>query len=95
VDLLPLSTLKPSCSRRALAAHISGESRFNLSSNFFAHSVESTSDFGGSLAGDGEIGTVIGVQTFLGDAESAGTACTVFEGEDVVAAPDEEAATDL
>jgi hypothetical protein len=73
----------------------SGESRFNLSSNFFAHSVESTSDFGGSLAGDGEIGTVIGVQTFLGDAESAGTACTVFEGEDVVAAPDEEAATDL
>ena len=50
------------------------------------------------LARDGEIGTVIGVQTFLGDAESAGVACTVFESEDgarVVAAPDEEEATDL
>ena len=57
------------------------------------------SDFGGSLAEDGEIGTVIGVQTFLGDAESARAACTVFEGEAgawVVAVPDEEAAaTDL
>ena len=51
------------------------------------------------LARDGEIGTVIGVQTFLGDAESARAPCTVFEGEDgawVVATPDEEAAaTDL
>jgi hypothetical protein len=78
---------------------MSGESWFNLSSNFFAHSVESTSVFGGSLAGDGETGTVIGVQTFLSDAESAEAACTVFEGENgarIVAAPDEEvAATDL
>jgi hypothetical protein len=44
------------------------------------------------LARDGEIGTVIGVQTFLGDAESAGAAGTVFKAEDgarVVGAPDE------
>jgi hypothetical protein len=35
--------------------------------------------FAGSSTGDAEIGTVIGVQ---GDAERAGAACTVFEGED-------------
>jgi hypothetical protein len=72
---------------------------FNLNSNFFAQSLAalpacSVAVFGGSVAGDGEIGTVIGVHGLLGDAEAAG-ARTVFDddaGTRGVAHPNEETA---
>lgn len=86
-DLLPLSTLKPSCTRRALAADISAGSGFNFSSSFVAQSLaprpaSSAAAVGGSLAADGVRGTVIGVHALLADAEPAGAACTCFGGDD-------------
>jgi hypothetical protein len=98
---LPLSTLNPSCSRRALAADISGESWFNFSSNFITQSLAarpacSVAAFAGAVAGDGEIGTVMGVHGLLGAAEAADD-CIDFNddgGTRGVADPEETAAVD-